>query len=179
MRLLLTTLGMAACGGIDEDAPIAWALNDAEITVAEDGISGQQTWHFYKEGWENDQETEALACRVRQELEGSAIQVQGCTAAYTIEVLLLDSDCPDEINALSLLDQSLRAFCIGPITEHAKADSPWPDLSMGWAIQRQEGENFLEHGYAYAAGLEEETPVEPGWISGQDYVLWPTWAWSL
>ena len=113
---LLFTFTSAACGGIDEDAPIAWALNFADVTVSEDGISGNHTWSFYKEGWEKKMETEALACEVLQSVEGTPITVDGCTAAYHIDLVTIESDCPETIQNTPLLQETLTAFCVAPIT---------------------------------------------------------------
>ena len=177
--ILLSVFTSSACGGIDEDAPIAWALNFADVTVNDEGISGDHMWNFYKKGWEKNQGTEGLACEVLQSLEGSSIVVEGCTAAYSIDLVTTESDCPESITNAPLLVDTLTAFCGGPITEHAKDESPWPGASMGWAIRIGESTDFVEHGYLFAAGLDDGSDVEAGWTSGQDYLLWPTWAWSM
>ncbi len=174
---LLLTSGCS--GEIDEDARIAWALNYADVTVGEEGITGSHTWSFYKEGWESARDLDALACSVVQTLEGVSTDIDGCDAAYTITVETADSDCPEAITNDPMLTERITAFCVDTLSDDARAQSPWPDESMGWSIVIGKGSQRIEHGYVYATALEQGEEAKEGWQVGENYLFWPTWAWTL
>jgi len=175
--LLLLTSGCS--GEIEEDAPIAWALNYADVTVGEDGITGSHTWSFYKEGWESTRDLDALACSVVQTIEGVGTAIDGCEAAYTITLETLDSDCPEGIANDPMLTERITSFCVDALSDDAKTQSPWPNESMGWSIVIGKGSQRIEHGYVYATALEQGEAAEEGWQIGENYLFWPTWAWTL
>ena len=177
---LATVLYTTGCSTeIDQDAPIAWALNYAEVTVGEESITGNHTWSFYKEGWEKSRDLDALACSVLQEIEGESTTIDGCDAAYTIVLTTIASDCPDGITNDLMLTERIASFCVDALSKDAQAQSPWPEDSMGWSLLIGNGTNRVEHGYVYATSLEQGEAAPDGWQVGENYLFWPTWAWTL
>jgi len=177
--LPLLLLSGACSGEIDEEATIAWALNYADVTVGETSITGTHTWSFYKEGWESSRDLDALACSVVQAIEGESTDIEGCVAAYTISLSTLDSDCPEGVTNDPMLTERITSFCVDALSDDASAQSPWPDESMGWSLVIGKGKNSIEHGYVYATSLEQGDQAPDGWQVGENYLFWPTWAWTL
>ncbi len=175
--LILTSL---ACKGAD--GPTAWAMNYGEVVPAETSVEGTHVWEFFAEGWEKKQKDKFYQCALVQSLTGvTEAELDGCEACkavYEVELSNQDEDCEGPVTDDPAFE-GIVAIGIGSVPESLADYDPYPGKSFGWYISF-DGETAIEHGYAYAASLDDgDDPALPGWVPGEAYALWPAYAWSL
>ncbi len=181
----LISVVLASCGGNpDLDAEPSWAINWGSVIPNQDGLEGYHVWEFYVDGWEKHHEDEYFKCSIAQELHGDSADCPdtdvcpGCVAAYTLELTLMESDCPDYIQGNpSYLGPTRMA--IGDVPAELSDADPYPSFSLGWYIGFSD-QGLDAHGYAYPEALEsDQAPSGQGWNQEETFILWPAYAWDL
>lgn len=165
------------------DGPPSWALNYASVEPTASGFQGLQVWNLYAEGWEKDQSDDYFQCRVIQEVSGQVVAplegCEGCVASYGVELLTSEEeDCPEGITDGLVLD-GVVSFAVGTLAPQEQAETDYPDHTMAWYLSF-DGTQAELHGHAWPQALEQGDDTAPsGWVAGEVYTLWPTFAWSL
>lgn len=175
---LIALLALAGCGS---DAP-SWALQTGAATPSTSGLAGVQAWAFFTEAWGKAQGDAAFVCARSQTVAGTTAAplpgCVGCTAAYTLTVHEIDSDCDAELAQ----DPSYTlpvAIAIGPVDDSLAALDPHEGRSLGWYASF-DGVELTPYGLAWDIALDETGDSgPPGWNPGQTYTLWPAYAWDL
>jgi len=171
---------LLSCSEQGPDGAIRWAVNYATVSVDQGTLSGHHVWAFYADGWERDYDEAFHRCSLVQSVIGEETEpwagCQGCIAMYEVQLQDLEHDCTDRVVSDPAYEGVL-AFGIGDIDRDIAGEEPY-EQSLGWYLA-YEADQALDHGYAWAEGLEFDRPIQEGWVDGQVYTLWPAYAWDL
>jgi len=164
------------------DSTASWAFQAGTVTPSASGLAGVQAWSFFTSAWGHAKGDGAFLCARTQELTGTTAAplpgCVGCTAAYTLTVTEIDSDCDADLAE----DPSYTlpvAIAIGPVDDALADLDPHPGRSLGWYASF-DGVSLQSYGFAWDLALDEGGDAgPPGWNPGQTYSLGPSFAWDL
>jgi hypothetical protein len=179
--MLPVPLALVLISGCASSAP-SWAFQSGAVTPSASGLTGVQAWSFFTSAWGRAKSDQAFVCARSQEVSGTTAAPLpgciGCTAAYTLTVSEIDSDCDADLAD----DPSYTlpvAIAIGPVDDALADLDPHPGRSLGWYASF-DGVQLESYGFAWDIALDEGGDAgPPGWNPGQTYTLGPSFAWDL
>lgn len=174
---MILQLFWACSGGVP-----AWAMNHASVIPDESGLSGTQTWEFFRSGWEGGHAEGDFVCARAQAWAGELVAAPdgcaGCVAAYTVTVTEIESDCPEPFASNPDYAGPLL-IGVGDAPSAFAKENPHPGDAMGWYASFETG-SVDAFGFAWDEALDYgESAGPPGWRPGVIYTLWPVVAWEL